>query len=82
MTNVTPLHSIDLPMEIVGTLYYSEPLTMHEIAHAIEQSTGHRVDSAAFASAIDRLRELGWTILEHAEPDGVRYELVMTGGAA
>ncbi|MDT8894208.1 hypothetical protein RSO41_06030 [Halomonas sp. I1] len=82
MTNVTSLHQVDLPMEILGTLYYSEPLTMHEIAHAIEMSTGCRADSAAFAAAIERLRELGWTIMEHAEPDGVRYELVIQGGAA
>ena len=82
MTNVTSLHQADLPMEILGTLYYSEPLSMHEIAHAIEQSTGYRAGSAAFAAAIQSLRELGYTILEHREPDGVRYELSIGGTAA
>ena len=82
MTNVTLLHRVDLPMEILGTLYYSEPMSAYEIAHDIEQSTGHRADSAAFAAAIQRLRDLGYTILEHAEPDGVRYELIVGGTAA
>lgn len=72
----------DLPMEVLGVLMRQAEPTVHEIAHDIEMATGHRMDSATFVAALQRLRELGYEILEHDDPDGVRYELVQGGNAA
>ncbi|WP_275288845.1 hypothetical protein [Halomonas elongata] len=86
MTNVTrihPLHpGLNLRNEVYGVLCCGEAMTCHEIAAEIERYSGQRIDSAHFAAAINRLRRMGYTIIEHDDPDGVRYELVQPGGAA
>lgn len=84
MTNVTqfPAREFDLPMEVLGVLMRQAEPTVHEIAHDIAMNHRYQMDSAAFAAALQRLRDLGYEILEHDDPDGVRYELVQGGGAA
>lgn len=75
-------HEIDLPMEVLGVLYCGEPMTCHEIASDIETHHQRRFGSAEFYVAIQRLRSLGYEIIEHGSPSGVRYELVTPEGAA
>lgn len=84
MTNVTqfPARELDLPMEVLGVLMRQAEPTVHEIAHDIAMSHKYQLDSAAFVAALNRLRELGYEILEHDDLDGVRYELVQGGNAA
>lgn len=77
---------IDLLMEVLGVLYCGEPMTCHEIASDIETHHQCRFDSAEFYVAIQRLRSLGYKVIEHHIPDGVslytQYELVTPEGAA
>ncbi|WP_277810663.1 hypothetical protein [Chromohalobacter canadensis] len=84
MTNVTqfPAREFDLPMEVLGVLMRQAEPTVHEIAHDIAMNHKYQMDSADFAVALNRLRDLGYEILEHDDPDGVRYELVQPEGAA
>ena len=82
MINVTQLPSreLDLPMEVLGVLRRQAEPTVHEIAHDIAMNHRYQMDSAAFAVALKRLRDLGYVIREHPDVDGVRYELVQENG--
>ncbi|MDV6318780.1 hypothetical protein [Chromohalobacter sp. HP20-39] len=86
MSNVTQFPGcrpeFDLPMEVLGVLMRQAEPTIGEIAHDIEMHHRYQMDSAAFAVSLKRLRDLGYEILEHDDPDGVRYELVQGGSAA
>ena len=83
MSNVTTLFpDIDLPMEVLGILQRCDEATLHEIAADIEAHHGYSMDSAAFETALHRLLMLGYRIVEHRDPDAVRYALITPGGAA
>jgi len=84
MTNVTqfPAREFDLPMEVLGVLMRQAEPTVHEIAHEVDMQHKKRYCAGSIRCAIKYLRARGYEILEHDDPDGVRYELVMSGGAA
>jgi len=84
LSNVTYIGyaEFDLPMEVLGVLMRHAEPTAAEIAHDIEMSHQRRFAAEEIVDAIHRLLQLGYRVLAHNDPDGVRYELVTGGSAA
>lgn len=84
MNNVTrfPRREIDLPMEVLGVLKRQAEPSIGEMAHDIEMRHQRRFDASDYEQAIERLRALGYDVLEYQDVDVTRYSLVTPKGAA